>query len=280
MNTIKTFFLLIVLTSLLVGVGAIWGLTGIIVALVFSLVMNLFAYWRSDKIALTMARAKSVSEEDDPELHRIVEYQAQQANIPKPRVYVIENDSPNAFATGRNPQHAAVAVTSGIRKLLSRDELAGVIAHELAHIGNRDTLIMTMAAAIAGAIAMIAFWAQWSLIFGGFGGRGRGGGGQGNYLTLIAMLAIIILMPLAATIVRLAISRAREYQADDTGAKTSGNPLALAGALAKLEKGTQVRPMKVNDAVSHLFIVNPLRSGFTERLFSTHPPMAERIRRL
>ena len=280
MNTVKTFMLLLLLTFLLLGVGmALGGIPGLIMAFIFSMMLNLFAYWKSDKIALTMTRAKAVSEEEDRELHRIVEEEALLARVPKPRVYMIDSDSPNAFATGRNPQHAAVAVTRGIRKLLNREELGGVIAHELAHIGNRDTLIMTMAAAIAGAIAMLAFWAQWSLIFGGMG-RGRGGGGQGGYMGLIVMLAIIILMPIAATIVRLAISRSREYQADITGAKTSGKAWALASALEKLERGTQLQPMKVNDGVSHLFIVHPLKSGLTASLFATHPPIAERVSRL
>ncbi|MBI2871816.1 MAG: zinc metalloprotease HtpX [Chloroflexi bacterium] len=266
-----------VLTGMLLLVGALIGGTGgVIVALVFSLLMNFAAYWWSDKLALAMAGAKEVSAEQDPELHRIIEDQARLAQIPKPRVCTVQSDSPNAFATGRDPKHAAVAVTSGIRRLLTRDELSGVIAHELGHIGNRDTLIMTVAAAIAGAITWIAFMARWSMMFGGGSGRDNR---QSPYAGIIALLVIGIVMPLAAMLVRLAISRTREYQADATGARTSGQPWALADALEKLEKGTARHPMKVNEGVSHLFIVNPLKGGVAG-LFSTHPPIQERVRRL
>lgn len=277
MSGLKTFFLLMVLTGMLLLVGALIGGTGgVIVALVFSLLMNFAAYWWSDKLALAMAGAKEVSAEQDPELHRIIEDQARLAQIPKPRVCTVQSDSPNAFATGRDPKHAAVAVTSGIRRLLTRDELSGVIAHELGHIGNRDTLIMTVAAAIAGAITWIAFMARWSMMFGGGSGRDNR---QSPYAGIIALLVIGIVMPLAAMLVRLAISRTREYQADATGARTSGQPWALADALEKLEKGTARHPMKVNEGVSHLFIVNPLKGGVAG-LFSTHPPIQERVRRL
>lgn len=281
MNNLKTFILLLVLTGLLLAVGSIWGTSGIIVALVFSLIMNLGVYWFSDKIALSMARAKEVSRDEAPELHYIVEEQARLAGLPKPRVYIIENDSPNAFATGRSPKHAAVAVTTGITGILSRQELGGVIAHELAHVGNRDTLIMAVTAAIAGAITWIAIMARWSMLFGGFGGRGSGR--QSPYGAIIAiggLLVVAIVMPLAATLIRLAISRAREYQADATGARTSGTPWALADALEKLEAGAKRRPMKVNEATSHLFIVNPLSGRTIVSLFSTHPPIEERVRRL
>ena len=195
-----------------------------------------------------------------------------------PKVYEIDDPSPNAFATGRNPQNAAVAVTTGIRQILTREELAGVMAHEMAHVGNRDTLIMTIVATIAGAITMLAFMAQFAAIFGSFGGHSDDDeGGGGNFLTL---MIIAIIMPIAATIIRMAISRAREFQADQTGAHNCGNPEALARALEKLEMGSEIRPMKVNEAASHLFIVNPLSGRSMARLFSTHPPIEERVRRL
>lgn len=275
MNTIKTFFLLMVLTGLLLLVGGIiGGQTGIVIALVFALVMNFFAYWFSDRIALGMTHARAIDENEDPELYRLVQEQASLAGLPMPKLYEIETDSPNAFATGRNPEHATVAVTTGIRRILNKEELGAVLAHEMAHVGNRDTLIMTVVATIAGAISMLAMMAQFSAIFGGFGGgRDRGG-------NIIGLLIVAIVMPIAATLIRLAISRAREYQADATGARTSGNPDALASALEKLEMGAEARPMKVNEAASHLFIVNPLRGGGWSNLFSSHPPITERARRL
>ena len=275
MNTLKTFFLLMILSGILVAVGAAFGgTTGIIIALVFAVALNFFAYWSSDKIALKMAHAHPVTEQEDPELYSIVSEQASLAGLPMPKVYEIQSDSPNAFATGRNPQHATVAVTTGIRRILNRQELGGVLAHEMAHVGNRDTLIMAVVATIAGAVSMLAFMAQMSAIFGGFGGgRDRGG-------SIIGLLVIAIVMPLAAALVRAAISRTREFQADATGAHTSGDPLALASALEKLEIGSQVRPMKVSEGASHLFIVNPLRGQSMSNLFSTHPPMQERVRRL
>ena len=276
MNTIKTFFLLMVLTGILLLVGAmIGGEVGIVVALVFAIVLNFGAYWFSDRIALGMTHARQISAEEDPELFRLVEQQALIANMPMPKVYEIETESPNAFATGRNPQNATVAVTTGIRRILTREELAGVLAHEMAHVGNRDTLIMAVVATIAGAISMLAIMAQFAAIFGGMGGGGRDRGGN-----IFGLLIIAIVMPLAATIIRMAISRAREFQADQTGAHNCGNPEALARALEKLEMGAEVRPMKVNEAASHLFIVNPLSGRSMARLFSTHPSTAERVRRL
>ncbi len=276
MNTLKTFFLLMALSAILLAVGgAVGGTTGIIIALVFALALNFFAYWSSDKIALKMAHAHPVTEQEDPELYSIVSEQATRAGLPMPKVYEIQSDSPNAFATGRNPQHATVAVTTGIRRILNRRELGGVLAHEMAHVGNRDTLIMAVVATIAGAISMLAFMAQMSAIFGGFGGgRDRGGA------SMIGLLVVAIVMPLAAALVRAAISRTREFQADATGAHTSGDPLALASALQKLEMGAQARPMKVSEGASHLFIVNPLRGQSMSNLFSTHPPIQERVRRL
>ena len=280
MNHVKTFFLLMVLTGLLLLIGgALGGQIGIIIALVFALAMNFGAYWFSDKIALSMAHARPVTADEDPQLYQLVAEQARLANMPMPKVYEIDDPSPNAFATGRNPQNAAVAVTTGIRQILTREELAGVMAHEMAHVGNRDTLIMTVVATIAGAISMLAFMAQFAAIFGSFGGHSDDdeGGGGGN---IISLLIIAIIMPIAATIIRMAISRAREFQADQTGAHNCGNPEALARALEKLEMGSEIRPMKVNEAASHLFIVNPLSGRSMARLFSTHPPIEERVRRL
>ena len=277
MNTLKTFFLLMVLTSFLLLVGyVIGGSGGIIVALILSLAMNFFAYWFSDKLALAMTKAHQVTEQEDPELYALVREQVSLAGLPMPKVYGIDTDSPNAFATGRNPEHATVAVTRGIRELLTREELGAVLAHEMGHVGNRDTLIMTVVASIAGAISMVAMMAQWSAMFGGFGGNNRERGG-GN---IIGLLIIAIVMPIAATLVRLAISRAREYQADATGAHTSGRPYALASALEKLEAGSRTQPMQVAEGVSHLFIVNPLSGRSFINLFSTHPPIAERVKRL
>ncbi len=278
MNTLKTFFLLMILTGLLLLIGgAIGGEMGIIIALVFALALNFGAYWFSDKIALGMAHARPVTADDDPQLYQLVAEQARLANMPMPKVYEIDEPSPNAFATGRNPQNATVAVTSGIRRILTREELAGVMAHEMAHVGNRDTLIMTVVATIAGAITMLAFMAQIAAIFGSFGGHGDDDEGGGNIITL---LILAIIMPIAATIIRMAISRAREFQADQTGAHNCGNPEALARALEKLEMGSEIRPMKVNEAASHLFIVNPLSGRSMARMFSTHPPVEERVRRL
>ena len=289
MNTIKTGFLMMVMGALLLLVGTLLGgYTGLIIALVFAIALNFFSYWFSDKLALRMAGAKEVSPEDAPDLHIIVDEQVRLAEIPKPRVYIIQNDSPNAFATGRSPKNASIAATTGIMRLLNREELGGVIAHELAHVGNRDTLIMTMVATVASAIGMIAWMAQFALIFGGFGGRDRGGGGYGSMIGIGALLLIAIVVPLLATMVRLAISRTREFQADATGAKTSGNPWALANALEKLEMGSKHAPMEANQAVAHLYIVEPLHGKSMSflngegmmRLFSTHPPIADRVRRL
>lgn len=279
MNAIKTFFLLMILTGLLLAIGgAVGGQVGIIIALVLALLLNFGAYWFSDKIALSMAHAKPVTADDDPELYQLVAEQARLANMPMPKVYEIDTDSPNAFATGRSPKNAAVAVTTGIRRILTREELAGVMAHEMAHVGNRDTLIMAVVATIAGAITMLAFMAQIAAIFGSFGGHSddedNGGGNT------ISLLILAIIMPIAATVIRMAISRAREFQADTTGAHNCGDPDALARALEKLEMGAEARPMQVNEAASHLFIVNPLSGRSMAKLFSTHPPIEERVRRL
>jgi heat shock protein HtpX len=244
-------------------------------ALVLAAIMNFGSYWFSDKIALSMSGAHEVSPSEAPELYRIVDQVAQEASVPRPRVYIIESDSPNAFATGRDPEHAAVAVTTGIMRILSARELAGVLAHELGHVRNRDTLIMSVVATIAGAITLIANMAQWAFMWGGMGRRDDNEG-----LNPLAGLLMIIVAPIVATLVQLAISRAREYEADATGAHISGDPLALAGALEKLAQGTAVRPLNPNPATAHLYIVNPFSGGAISSLFQTHPPIAERIARL
>ena len=275
----KTVLLLTALTVLMLFVGrAVAGTSGMMFAFVLALGMNFVSYWWSDKIALKMAGAKEVSEAEAPELHSVVNSLAMYARIPKPRVYVMESESPNAFATGRDPSHAAVAVTTGIMRILDRTELEAVLSHELGHIRNRDTLIMTVTATIAGAITMIAHMAQWALIFGGMGGRDdeRGGG----MADLAVGLLMIILAPIAATVIQLAISRAREFEADAAGARISGQPLALASALEKLEATVHVRPMHVSEAAAHLFIVNPLGGGGWINLFRTHPTTEERVARL
>ena len=278
MNTLKTFILMMVLSMMLLIIGgAVGGQVGIIIALIFALAMNFGAYWFSDKIALSMTKSHPITEQDDPELYGIVREQARLAGLPMPKVYEIDTDSPNAFATGRSPKNAAVAVTTGIRRILNRDELSAVLAHEMAHVGNRDTLIMAVVASIAGAISMLAFMAQIAAIFAPFGGSSDDDDRGGN---IIGLLIIAIVMPIAAALVRAAVSRTREFQADATGAHTCGNPLALASALQKLELGTEARPMKVAEGASHLFIVNPLKGANLANLFSTHPPTAERVRRL
>ena len=249
-------------------------------ALVMAFVMNMGSYWFSDKIALAMSGAHAVSEEEAPELHRLVEDVASQAGVPKPKVHIIESDAPNAFATGRDPGHAAVAVTTGIMNLLTRRELVGVLGHELGHVRNRDILISSIVATVAGAITMLAHMAMWASMFGGFGrsdDREEGGGGIAN---LAFGLLMIILAPIAAAVIQLAISRAREYQADATGAEIVHDPLALASALEKLERGVQVAPANANPATAHLYIVSPLHGGAIAGLFSTHPPVAERVARL
>ncbi len=279
-NMFKTVMLLTAMTVLFIFFGRlVGGQGGMVMAFVFALGMNFVSYWFSDKIALKMAGAREVSEFDAPDLHAAVQNLAVSAGIPKPRVYVIPDDSPNAFATGRNPAHAAVAVTAGIMRILNRRELEAVIAHEMGHIRNRDTLIMTVTATIAGAITMIAQMAQWAMIFGGFGGRTSDddGGGIGD---IVVGLLMIILAPIAATIIQLAISRAREFDADATGAHIVGDPMALASALEKLEATVHAKPMQVAPAAAHLFIVNPLGNGGWSKLFRTHPTTEDRVARL
>ena len=275
MNAAKTAALMTGLTVLLVlAGGAFGGRQWMVITFVMAIGMNAFSYWFSDKLVLKMYRAKEASEGDAPELYGVVRDLTTRANMPMPKVYVIPSEAPNAFATGRNPSHAAVAATEGVLKLLSREELAGVMAHELAHVRNRDILIGTVAATIAGAIGMLASMAQWAMIFGG-GRRNENGGGG-----IIGMIAMMIIAPIAAGLIQMAISRSREYQADATGARMCGNPLWLASALKKLEAQAKRVPMAATPATAHMFIVNPLRGGGTARLFSTHPPMEERVARL
>jgi heat shock protein HtpX len=277
LNNVKTVFLLVALSSLLIGIGyLVAGPIGAVFALIISFVMNIGSYWFSDKLALKMTGAREVSPQEEPQLHAIVDSVVAQAGMPKPRVHIIPNDSPNAFATGRNEKHAAIAVTTGIMRILDERELQAVIGHELGHIKNSDILVNAVVATVASAITFIATMLQWSLIFGGFGGRDRNGGIFG----ILAILATIILAPIAASIIRLAISRQRELGADATGAKVTGMPLQLASALQKLQDYSRVKPMQVNPAVSHLFIVNPLGKINFGSLFSTHPPTELRIQRL
>ena len=276
MNTTKTLLLMVGLTVLLVlAGGALGGQQGTIIAFVFSILLNGVNYWFSDKIVLAMYGAKQVTDREAPVLYSVTRELASRGQMPMPKVYIIPSGGLNAFATGRNPKHAAVAATEGLIQALNREELAGVMAHELSHVRNRDILIGTIAAAIAGAISMIANIAQWGLIFGGYGGRrddDRGGG--------IGAILMIILAPIAALLIQMAISRSREYQADASGARLCGNPRSLASALRKLQMGTMRAPMDANPATAHMFIVNPLRGGGMMSWFSTHPPMEERIQRL
>ena len=271
----KIFLLMAALSGLFMVSGqALGGQNGMIVALVMALGMNFFAYWFSDKMALKMSRAREASNSDAPELHTMVEYLATKAKLPKPRVYIMPGDTPNAFATGRNPEHAAVAVTEGLLRLLNRDELEGVLAHELAHIKNRDILISSIAAVMAGAISYLATMAQWAMIFGGGSDDEEGGG------DLINSLAMMIIAPMAAMLIQMAISRSREYTADATGAEICGKPQGLASALKRLEEYNRQLPMQINPATAQMYIVNPLHGQNLTRLFSTHPPIQERIKRL
>jgi len=273
MNQLKTVFLLSALTALLVWVGdLVAGRQGMWMFLVIAAVLNFGAYWFSDKIVLKMYRAQPVTQAQAPELYGIVSSLAQRANLPMPALYIVPGESPNAFATGRDPQHAAVAATEGILKLLTREELEGVLAHELAHVRNRDTLTSTVVATIAGAITMLSRSMMW------FGGGRRDNGHGGNP---IGMLVAVLLAPLAAMLVQMAVSRTREFAADRTGSEISGRPLALASALRKLERGARAIPMKsANEATAHQFIVNPLRGGGLSGLFSTHPRTDDRVARL
>ena len=277
MNRFKTFFLMLILILIFIFVGsAVGGRSGAIYAFIFAAVMNFFAYWFSDRIVLAMYRAKQVTANEAPELYGMVAELTSKASIPMPKVYIMENDTPNAFATGRNPEHAAVAVTTGILRILSRDELMGVIGHELSHVKHRDILVSTIAATMAGAIAMIARVAQFGALFGGGRSNEDEGGGGGNFLSV---LIFSIIASFAAMLIQLAISRSREYLADEGGAHLT-HPLSLARALGKLETAAKKIPMEANPSTAHMFIVNPLRGGGVLSLFSTHPPIEERVARL
>ncbi|MFH1645402.1 MAG: zinc metalloprotease HtpX [Candidatus Omnitrophota bacterium] len=276
-NILKTTFLLTFLTLLLIWLGgAIGGRGGVMFAFILSIVMNFVAYWFSDKIVLKMYKARPLQEAEAPGIYAIVNRLTVSANIPMPQIYLVPSKTPNAFATGRNPEHAVVAVTQGIMQILNEEELEGVLAHEIAHIKNRDILLQSVVATVAGAISMLAYMARWAAVFGGVGGRGNRKG-SGN---IIGLLAMTIVVPMVAMIVQLAISRTREYGADSTGAEISRKPLALANALAKLSNANKQFPMPAEQSTAHMFIVNPLKGGGLRNLFSTHPPMEERIRRL
>lgn len=274
-NLFKTGMYMLCLTFLFLWLGYILGgRTGIIIAFIFAFAMNFISYWYSDKIVLAMYRAKSISYSEYPQLHNIVGELTRTMKIPTPKIHIIDNQSPNAFATGRDPKHAAIAMTTGILSILSKDELEGVLAHELAHVKNRDTLIQTVVATVAGAITMLASMGRFAVIFGGTGNRDRNDSG------LIGLIIMSIVAPVAALMIQLAISRTREYQADESGAKISGKPYALANALKKLESATKQVSMQANPNTAHLFIVNPLKNVGFATLFSTHPSIENRVARL
>lgn len=274
MNNVRTLVLMATLTVLMVIIGnAVGGRNGMFMAFAFAMVMNFASYWFSDKIVLRMYNAREVTESEAPEFYSMVRTLATRAGLPMPKVYLIPGEQPNAFATGRDPAHAAVAATDGIMRVLSREELSGVMGHELAHVKNRDILLGSIAATMAGAISMLAHMAQWGMLFGGRSDDDEGG----NPLTGLLM---IILAPLAAMLIQMAISRSREYVADADGARIAGNPRYLANALRKLHNAAQQIPMNANPATAHMFIVSPLHGGAIASLFSTHPPMEKRIEKL
>ncbi len=277
-NRLRTTFLLALLTVLIVWIGrALGGPHGMVIAFVLAAVMNLGSYWFSDKIVLGMYRAKPLDESDAPELYQMVRELSMNAGLPMPRLFVVPNETPNAFATGRNPEKAVVAVTEGLLRILNREEVRGVLAHELAHVKNRDILVGSIAATLAGVVMMLANMVRWAAIFGGFRGGDDEEGGGG----LIAGLVIAIVAPIAAMLIQMAISRSREYLADETGARFAGNPQGLAAALEKLAAASHRLPMtEAKPATAHLFIVNPLSGRGFVNLFSTHPPIEERVRRL
>lgn len=276
MNTMKTFLLMGLLTVILVVLGnLIGGQSGMLMAFVIAVVMNFGTYWFSDKVVLKMYNARELNETDNPKLFQMIRDLTGRADLPMPRIYLIPNEQPNAFATGRNPAHAAVAVTEGILRSLTPEQLRGVISHELAHVKHRDILIGTVAATVAGAISMLASMAQWGMMFGG--GRSSSDREGGNP---IAGLIMMIVAPIAAMMIQMAISRSREFEADRGGAEISGDPLSLANALRRLEQKVAQIPMQASPATAHMFIVSPLTGGGLAKLFSTHPPMEERIARL
>ncbi len=275
MNTIKTGILLGALTGLLMLIGGYFGgQQGIIIAFIFAMVLNFGSYWFSDKFVLKMYRAKEVSESEVPELYSLIKNLALKAGLPMPKVYIVPGNTPNAFATGRDEKHAVVAVTEGILQILNRDELEGVLSHELTHIKNRDMLIGSIAATLAGAVMILASMAKWAAIFGSFGGDDDEGGG------ILGLIVMAILAPIAAMIIQMAISRSREYLADEGGARISGKPDGLARALEKLSQASKAIPMRANPSTAHMFIVNPLTGKSLMNLFSTHPPIEERVARL
>ena len=275
-NSIRTALLLGALTGLIMVIGRyLGGHQGMVIAFFFALIMNFGSYWFSDKIVLKMYRARPVSESEAPKLHRIVRELAVQAGLPMPKICIMPSESPNAFATGRNPEHAVVAVTEGIMKVLHENELRGVLAHELAHVKHRDILIGSIAATLAGAIMMVASMARWATLFGGFGGRDDDDGGG-----MIGLIAMSILAPLAAVLIQMAISRSREYAADAAGASFAGSPEGLAKALKKISFASRRMPMKAEPATAHMFIMNPLSGKSMMNLFSTPPPVEKRIERL
>jgi heat shock protein HtpX len=275
-NTVKTALLLGALTGLLMLIGGlIGGKGGVYIAFIFAVILNFGSYWFSDKIVLKMYKAQEVSESSAPDLYNIVRNLAMKAGLPMPRIFIIPEETPNAFATGRNEKHAVVAVTKGIMRILNKEELEGVIAHELSHIKNKDMLISSIAATIAGAITMLATMAQWAAIFGGGSSSDEEGGGG-----IIGFIAMAIFAPLAAAVIQMAISRSREYLADARGASITKNPYGLASALEKLTNASQIIPMNAKPSTAHLFIVNPLAGKAFMNLFSTHPPLEERIARL
>ena len=274
MNTIRTGILLGALTGLLMLIGGYFGgQQGIIIAFILAMVMNLGSYWFSDKLVLRMYRAREVSETAAPELYSLIKPLTLRAGLSMPKVYIVPGDTPNAFATGRNEKHAVVAVTEGILQILNREELEGVLSHELTHIKNKDMLIGSIAATLAGAIIMLANMAKWTAIFGSFGGDDEGGG-------IFGLIMMAILAPIAAMIIQMAISRSREYLADEGGARISGKPYGLASALEKLSRASKAIPMRANPSTAHMFIVNPLTRKSFVNLFSTHPPIEERVARL
>jgi len=278
MNTIKSVLLLGVMTGLFMLIGGlIGGKGGVLIAFLFAVVMNFGAYWFSDRIVLKMYHAQEVTDSQAPEIYALVKGLTQRASMPMPKIYIIPEETPNAFATGRNENHAVVAVTAGILRILNREELEGVLAHELMHIKNRDMLIGSIAATLAGAIVMLANMAQFAAFFGGIG---RGGDEEEGGSNIFGLILMAILAPIAATLIQMAISRSREYLADAGGAKISGKSYGLAGALEKLSRASEARPLEANPSTAHLFIVNPLTGRAFMNLFSTHPPIEERIARL
>lgn len=275
-NAVKTAVLLGLLSAIILWMGSVLGGTqGLTIALIFAGIMNFGAYWFSDRVVLAAYGARPLSEAEAPALYRIVRELSLAAGLPMPRIYLVPSDSPNAFATGRSPDHAAVAVTAGILRLLDEEELKGVLAHELSHVRNRDTLIGTVAATLAAVVMYVASMARWAAVFGGFDRDDREGGGG-----LLGFLVLVIVAPIAAMLIQMAISRTREFQADASAARLAGTPLGLAAALEKLAYASGRLPMGASPQTAHLFIVNPLRGGGISRWFSTHPPVEERIRRL